>query len=88
VDSSREPAPMRKDRPPANFIGLLSGNLTAGYTKASDPYNNYTANNLSPVEMIPNTQIHELGHSLDLIVNKKSSEASANKFADCVTNVK
>jgi RHS repeat-associated protein len=56
----------------------------AGLTLASNPHLNYVANNLSPVELYPATWVHELGHSLDLITTGKSSEASVQKFEDCV----
>jgi RHS repeat-associated protein len=57
-----------------------------GITRPFSPNVNYTASDLSPVEMLM-TQIHELGHSLDIITSQNpfgSSEASAYTFQNCV----
>jgi hypothetical protein len=69
-------------------LRVLTGEGIAGLTLASNPYQNYTARDF-PAEEMPMVQIHELGHSLDLITKGRTSEASADKLADCLNrNVK
>lgn len=68
-------------------LGLFSGK-TAGLTLKSNPNLNYIANDLSPEEMYPTIWGHELGHSLDLITTGNTSEASAEKFEDCIIGLK
>jgi hypothetical protein len=72
-------------------IGFQSLSFTAaGWTPHSTARNqtNYTASDLDVPEMYPQIQIHELAHSLDQITSGSvfgSSEASADKLGDCVT---
>lgn len=67
--------------------GLQSGDFTplAGLTLGSQPELNYTANDWP--DAYRTTQIHELGHSLDIITSGSrlgTSEQSAKRLEDCI----
>jgi RHS repeat-associated protein len=65
---------------------LLNGKPIWGFTPGREPYLNYTASNLTPAQILQ-TQLHELGHSLDIITSGdpfRTSEDSANSFMYCV----
>jgi YD repeat-containing protein len=55
-----------------NLPPYPNGSLT-GYTSPDDPYKNYTANNLDPMDALK-TQIHELAHSLQHIITGLHNE--------------
>jgi hypothetical protein len=73
----------------AAALGVISYKFhpIAGYTNGFSPYLNYTASDLQPVEAFALTQIHELGHSLDVIMSGNpfgTNEASAERLEDCL----
>jgi hypothetical protein len=66
-------------------LGINGGRLV-GITPLRSPNMGYTASDISPLEML-RTQFHELGQSLDMLINQNpfaTSESSADAFMNCV----
>jgi hypothetical protein len=72
---------VRKDR---GMDPIPQGYVAIGHTLGSNPRQGYTSNELGPMDMIKN-QVHELGHSLDLLVGLKyPGDTGGSKLKDCV----
>lgn len=68
-----------------NNIGPIPPNYDVyGFTPPFEPRLNYTASDLGAMDMLV-TQVHELGHSLNNLINLKyPADLGGQKLEDCV----